>query len=145
MGNIYKRKINSEKYLIESSVGIGNLSAAPWLAIMDKSVTESAREGFYVVFLFSRSAKKLYLSLGLGATQFEIIYGRSNDCLDKIALAVKDFKLLFKEYIPDESLDKIDLVEDDEIFEEQLRGSSRFLVSAYEKEPALQKHMILKN
>jgi hypothetical protein len=128
-----KAKINSEKYLIESSVGIGNLSAAPWLAIMDKSVTESAREGFYVVFLFSRSAKKLYLSLGLGATQFEIIYGRSNDCLDKIALAVKDFKLLFKEYIPNESLDKIDLIEDDEIFEEQLRGSSRFLVSAYEK------------
>ena len=127
-----KSKINYKKYLIESSVGIGNLSAAPWLAIMDKSITESAREGFYIVFLFSRSGKKLYLSLGLGATQFENIHGRSNECLDKIQLATNDFRELFKDYLPENRIEKIDLVEDQEDFEPPLKGSSRFLVSAYE-------------
>jgi hypothetical protein len=124
--------VNSEKYLIESSVGIGNLSAAPWLAIMDKSITESAREGFYIVFLFSRSAKKMYLALSLGATQFEIIHGRNNECLDKIKLAANDFSSLFKDYLPSNLNDQINLVEDEETFEQKLMGSSRFLVSAYE-------------
>ncbi len=59
------KNVNLKKYSVESSVGQGNISAAPWLTVMDKSITESATEGFYVVYLFSRSAKKLYLSIGV--------------------------------------------------------------------------------
>ena len=127
-----KNQVNSSKYLIESSVGIGNLSAAPWLAIMDKSITESPREGFYVVFLFSRSGRNIYLTLGLGATQFENIHGRTNKCLEKISKASNYFKNTFSDYLPEESVNKIDLVEDDYDGENSLKGSSRFLVSAYE-------------
>ena len=86
------KNINLNKYTVESSVGLGNISAAPWLTIMDKSITESATEGFYVVYLFSRSAKKLYLSIGIGATQFQEIYGITNECLDKISIARNQFQ-----------------------------------------------------
>ena len=45
--------VNSKKYIVKSSLGEGMLVAGPWLAIMDKSITNSARRGFYIVFLFS--------------------------------------------------------------------------------------------
>jgi len=125
--------INLSKYKVDSSLGLGNLSAAPWLAVMDKSITESATEGFYVVYLFSRSAKKLYLSIGIGATQFQEIYGMTNLCLDKIQVATTQFKNLFKKYEPSNSLNSIDLLEDELNFEEPLKGSGRNLVSCYEK------------
>ena len=127
------KTINLNKYTVMSSVGLGNISAAPWLTVMDKSITESATEGFYVVYLFSRSAKKLYLSIGIGATQFQEIYGTTNECLDKISIARDQFQNLFKRYKPANTLDKIDLLEDDLNFEEPLKGSGRNLVSCYER------------
>ena len=57
--DLISENVNQKKYLVDSSLGKGLLSAAPWLTVMDKSITESATEGFYVVYLFSRSAKKL--------------------------------------------------------------------------------------
>ena len=127
------KNINLNKYTVESLVGLGNISAAPWLTIMDKSITESATEGFYVVYLFSRSAKKLYLSIGIGATQFQEIYGITNECLDKISIARNQFQNLFQKYKPANTIDKIDLLEDDLDFEEALKGSGRNLVSCYER------------
>ena len=127
------KNINLNKYTVVSSIGLGNISAAPWLSVMDKSITESATEGFYVVYLFSRSAKKLYLSIGIGATQFQEIYGITNECLDKISIARNQFQNLFKKYKPANVIDKIDLLEDDLNFEEPLKGSARNLISCYEK------------
>ena len=127
------KHVNLKKYTVESSLGLGNISAAPWLTVMDKSITESATEGFSIVYLFSRSAKKLYLSIGIGATQFQEIYGMTNLCLDKIEEAGKYFNNLFKKYKPKNTIDKIDLLEDDLNFEEPIKGSARNLVSCYER------------
>ena len=127
-----KNIVNEKKYLVDSSVGEGNLSAAPWLAIMNKGITESAREGFYIVYLFSRSAEKLYLSLGLGAYQFELIYGRNNNCLEKIKLATGQFRQIFHEFNNENLPYEVDLLEDKNTFEAPIKGSSRFLVSAYQ-------------
>lgn len=127
-----KNKVNDKKYIVESSVGEGNLSAVPWLAIMNKSITESPREGFYIVYLFSRSAEKLYLCLGLGAYQFELIYGRNNKSLEKIKLATDHFRQLFSEYNFESLNSEIELLEDQNSFEEPIKGSSRFLVSAFQ-------------
>ena len=127
------KNVNLKKYTVESSVGQGNISAAPWLTVMDKSITESATEGFYVVYLFSRSAKKLYLSIGIGATQFQEIYGLTKLCLDKIQTANSQFKNLFKKYEPPNTINSINLLEDDLDFEEPIKGSARNLVSCYEK------------
>lgn len=126
-------RVNNKKYEVESSVGHGNLGVIPWLAVMDKSVTDSATKGFYVVYLFSRSTKKLYLTIALGSFQFETIYGRNNACLEKISDAKKRFQQLFDHLKPDKIVNNINLVEDDETFEEPIKGSSRFLVSSFEK------------
>ena len=74
--NGVSKHVDLKKYKAESKLGDGLLSAAPWLAVMDKTITESATEGYYIVYLFSRSAKKLYLCMGIGATQFQKIKKR---------------------------------------------------------------------
>ena len=127
------KHVNLKKYTVESSLGLGNISAAPWLTVMDKSITESATEGFYIVYLFSRSAKKLYLSIGIGATQFQRIYGTTNLCLEKIDEGRAKFLSLFKKYEPENTINKIDLLEDDLNFENPIKGSARNLVSGFEK------------
>ena len=125
--------VNLKKYKVESKLGDGNLSAAPWLAIMDRTITESATEMYYVVYLFSRSAKKLYLSLGIGATQFQQIYGITNKCIEKLEIAKKEFRSSFNKYNTSKYADKIDILEDNLDFETALKGSSRNLNSCYEK------------
>jgi len=126
-------KVNKKKYEVESSVGHGNLGVIPWLAIMDKSITDSATKGFYIVYLFSRSTKKLYLTIALGSFQFEMIYGRNNACLEKINDAKKRFQQLFNHLSPKDIVSSINLLEDEETFESAPKGSSRFLVSSFEK------------
>ena len=128
-----RQHVNSNRYKVDSSVGQGVLGAIPWLTIMDKSITESATKGYYVVYLFSRSAKKLYLCIGLAATQFQDIYGMNNKCLGPIENGKNYFSELFKKYEPPNTLNEIDLLEDDLDFEEPLKSTSRNLVSCYEK------------
>jgi len=43
--------------------------------ILDKSVTETTREGYYIVILFNKELKSIYLCLSVGWTQFEDEYG----------------------------------------------------------------------
>ncbi|WBL75578.1 DUF3578 domain-containing protein [Bradyrhizobium xenonodulans] len=57
-------------YRIEGSTGKGNITSAPWVATFDRSVTNSATQGFYLVYLFSVDLRRLYLSLAFGTTQF---------------------------------------------------------------------------
>lgn len=59
---------DKSKYKISGSVGMGRVTDTPWLAIMDKNITESTQKGVYIVFLFSSKLDKLYISLGQGVT-----------------------------------------------------------------------------
>jgi len=125
--------INLKKYTVESSLGKGNLVAGPWLVVMDKSITEAATEGYYVAYLFSRSARKLFLSIGIGGTQFQDIYGMKKEAIEKIDLFAKEFSETFKNYKPENTVDRIDLLEDHLDFEKPLTGSSRNLNLLFEK------------
>ena len=58
-------------YRIEGSYWQRNITSAPWVATFDRSVTNSATQGFYLVYLFSVDFRRLYLSLAFGTTQFE--------------------------------------------------------------------------
>lgn len=80
----FEKVLDTEKYKVVSSVGDGNLAGIPWLCILDKSITESVTQEYYVSLLFSRNAKKAYLSLGFGAQQFFDIFGENELCLEKI-------------------------------------------------------------
>lgn len=69
----------SNHYFIKGSVGAGRATKTPWIAIMDKDITTSTREGIYIVFLFSSNYKSVYLTLNQGTTkpnQFGPRYGK---------------------------------------------------------------------
>lgn len=58
----------SVHYAIKGSVGVGRVTKTPWIAIMDKDITHSTREGVYLVFLLSADYKHVYLTLNQGTT-----------------------------------------------------------------------------
>ena len=58
----------SVHYIIKGSVGVGRATKTPWIAIMDKDITHSTREGVYLVFLLSADYKHVYLTLNQGTT-----------------------------------------------------------------------------
>lgn len=60
--------LDSNKYLVTGSYGVGNPTETPWIAIFDKSITTSAQHGFYIVFLFRKDMEGAYLSLNQGTT-----------------------------------------------------------------------------
>lgn len=68
--------------IVKGSVGVGRISACPWLAIMDKRITSSAQEGVYLVFLFSQDLMSLYLTVNQGTTLTDIdVYEKTRNDL----------------------------------------------------------------
>lgn len=55
-------------YIVCGSVGKGLATKTPWVAILDREITTSTREGVYVVFLFASDFKQVYLTLNQGTT-----------------------------------------------------------------------------
>ena len=53
---------------LDLSVGKGNWSQVPWLAIMDQRLTNTTREGIYLVFLISSDFLSTFLTLNQGVT-----------------------------------------------------------------------------
>ena len=66
------------------SCGLGNISAAPWVATFDPRLTKSAQDGYYPVYLFSTDLERVYLSFGLGVTQFDRQFGENNTSIAKM-------------------------------------------------------------
>lgn len=60
--------LGNQDYSFDGSVGKGLATKTPWIAIMDKEITNSTREGVYLVFLFSSDYKHVYLTLNQGTT-----------------------------------------------------------------------------
>ncbi|WP_240689298.1 MrcB family domain-containing protein [Ammoniphilus sp. YIM 78166] len=57
-----------QNYKVQGSVGQGNWATIPWIAIMDKRITESTQYGEYIVYLFSEDMSSVYLTLAQGVT-----------------------------------------------------------------------------
>ncbi|WP_088189285.1 DUF3578 domain-containing protein [Desulfosporosinus sp. FKA] len=57
-----------ERYKVQGSVGMGNWANVPWIAIMDKRITETTQHGEYIVYLFSENMESVYLTLNQGVT-----------------------------------------------------------------------------
>lgn len=104
--------VDERIYKVKGSVGQSSLTGIPWLSVMDKHVTESTQEGFYISYLFSKNAKKLHLSIALGATQFEELYGANSNTTEKIIKAKNQFVQNFNKYAPAESFEKMDLLDE---------------------------------
>lgn len=75
----------SDRYLVKGSAGKGVWTNVPWVAVLDKTVTDTPQKGFYLVYLFCEDGSGLYLSLNQGVTDLMQQYGSSA----KAALKVK--------------------------------------------------------
>lgn len=66
----FKRFLGDEsnQYVIKGSVGVGRATKTPWIAIMDKDITDSTRRGIYIAFLFSSDYEHVYLTFMQGIT-----------------------------------------------------------------------------
>ena len=49
--------------IVKGSMGQGNKTQYPWIAIMDKNITQSIQYGLYMVYLFKGDMTGFYLSL----------------------------------------------------------------------------------
>ena len=58
---------DSEGMVVKAGLGIGRFADVPWVAVLSDKFGGRATEGYYVVFLFSKDSKRIYLSLGVGA------------------------------------------------------------------------------
>ena len=68
-----KRAVIPEKrYHIEGSAEQGKWVELPWVAVFDRSITNTARQGFYIVHLFRSDPSRAYLSLKKGVTRYEM-------------------------------------------------------------------------
>lgn len=83
---------NNQKWLVKGSDGQGNVIRTPWIAVMDKEITTTATQGYYVVYLFEENLKRMYLEIGFGAYQFEQRFGRGKKYFGALDSAVKDMQ-----------------------------------------------------
>lgn len=105
-----KSLIDTSIYSASYSFGKGGLTGTPWFGVFDKRLTTSAQNEYYIVYLFSRNAKKLYLTFALGANQFTKEYGLNSTATKRINDAKKKFTKYFEEYSPIENFDEMDLL-----------------------------------
>lgn len=83
---IRKKIIDKERYIVKSSPGQGNWADVPWIGIFDRTITSSAQDGFYIVYLFRSDMQGLFLSLNQGVTSIKEKYGsRVGDALKRNA------------------------------------------------------------
>src|SRR5918993_944514 len=54
---------NNHRYLVQGSAGQGNWARVPWAAVFDRFVTDTAQDGYYVVYLVKEDFSGIYLSL----------------------------------------------------------------------------------
>jgi 5-methylcytosine-specific restriction protein A len=78
-----------DDFYIKASAGEPNRSFAkvPWVAVFKKTISKSATQGYYIVFLFAEDMSSVSLSLNQGYTAFEkryvhpkLAYPKLEDC-----------------------------------------------------------------
>lgn len=79
-----------DRYEVAGSPGKGNWADVPWIAILDRLVTESAQQGYYLVYLAKVDCSGIYLSLNQGVTTVRQQYGAS--ARKALAVRARDFQ-----------------------------------------------------
>ena len=78
--------LSSNIYKVKGSHGVGRWARIPWIAIFNKRLTDTAKQGVYIVYLVNPRNKELFLTLNQGAT--EVISGT----IDKFNISVTGAK-----------------------------------------------------
>ncbi|SCH49128.1 MrcB family domain-containing protein [Romboutsia sp. 1001713B170207_170306_H8] len=69
---------------VKSSCGKGGWTYNPWIAIFNPKITKTIQEGVYIVYLFSRDMKRVYLTLNQGYTNLQNKLGKKDSKLEMI-------------------------------------------------------------
>ena len=81
-----KNYLKREDYKIKASMGAGNKAEYPWVAIMNRNITETTQKGLYIVYLFKKDMTGFYISLNQGITNFENLYkSKKYEYAEKVA------------------------------------------------------------
>lgn len=64
-----------DEFIVEGSIGNGNMALVPWVGIFNRAVTATAQEVYYIVLLFSETMTSCYLSLNQGVTELKGQFG----------------------------------------------------------------------
>jgi len=65
----------TDNLIWHASSGQGRWADAPWLAAFNPLITDTARRGYYPVYLFSNSLDRVYLSMNQGMTALKDEFG----------------------------------------------------------------------
>lgn len=79
----------NDRYIVHGSPGQGNWARVPWVAVYDRFITETAQDGFYVVYLVKEDFSGVYLSLNQGVTTIRQVYG--SDAKDALSARASDY------------------------------------------------------
>lgn len=65
---VRKALVNTVGLTVKGSAGAGQWAAVPWIAVFDDVITDSATQGYYVVYLVHTTEPTVHLSLNQGTT-----------------------------------------------------------------------------
>ncbi|MEL7566239.1 MAG: DUF3578 domain-containing protein [Dehalobacterium sp.] len=68
--------INKSRYKVNGSIGQGTWAKNPWIAVLDKNITDTTQNGVYIVYIFSEDMKRCYLTLNQGCTKLKKELGK---------------------------------------------------------------------
>ena len=78
-GNIIRRdipaaissfpEIDKTIYRVEGKCGFGRWASVPYIPVLDKRITTSAKKGAYIVYLINKDTKEMTLAFGIGTTE----------------------------------------------------------------------------
>lgn len=60
--------VSEEEFLGKGSAGQGGWTAVPWVALFNRSITETATKGVYIVYLMEQNGNSMYLTFNQGCT-----------------------------------------------------------------------------
>jgi len=119
----------SQDYKFQGSDGQGNILSAPWVAVFNRGITESATKGYYLVYLLSEDLQRVVLEVGFGATQFEKRFGRGKKFYEAVDGAVLNMRLNSSHLLADCLVNSISRTNKEQV---HLDSSGDFRLKAYE-------------
>ena len=88
----FKKLVDENKYIVNGASGQGRWTLIPSLSILNKEITSSPQDGYYIVYLFKEDMSGVCLSLNFGSTDFSKKFGKKN-----LPRAAKNFRNLLQE------------------------------------------------
>tara|TARA_R110002096_G_scaffold194791_10_gene377225 strand:- start:11549 stop:12499 length:951 start_codon:yes stop_codon:yes gene_type:complete len=79
----------SDRYFAHGSAGQGNWANVPWVAIFDRLITDTAQDGYDIVYLVKEDYSGVYISLNQGVTTIRNVYG--SDAKEALRARAGDF------------------------------------------------------